>query len=368
MTDNTISARSNSNSSKVILLVGAGISVPANIPAMRGMYKAFQNRAYSNITPEEKSICRFITEKLGVAEDLEEFLITTNAIEELKYSSLETLVEQAVSNRKGTKNLLKFKQQLNARTRGIGALQKRIMNFMSETCFRFDRDKAFSILGNFVEAVSKQGYPIYSTNYDAVLEEVALEREIPIEDNFPVKGRRLLWSRDIHFPLGGALTLIKMHGSVTWYVDKDGNVEKMNSNTNINLAGKDVKRRVIFPTRFKDIYGQHFFALYHHFLFAVSNAEVLIIIGHSLRDEYIRAAIIERARKPDFHIVIINPDLPSKLQDELQAARSGKNSIVTHIPLKFEDLSGELSKILLTSSPSQIGKECATIVQLRKSK
>lgn len=262
----------------------------------------------------------------------------------------------------------KYQRELNERIKDMSAVRKRILDFMSKTCFRFDRDKACNIFGNFVDAISQKGYPVYSTNYDAVLEHVAMERKIIIEDNFPIQGQRYLWNPNVHFPLGEALTLIKLHGSVTWYADEDGSVEKIYSDTNINPVGKDVERLVIFPTRFKDIYDRHFFALYYHFLFALSRAQVLIIIGHSLRDDYIRAAIIEKARNEEFQIVIVDSVFPNELPIEFRPARLGTTGKVTHVPFKFEEFSDELASLLLNSTPPELADACASIVRYRTSK
>lgn len=356
------------DTSEVVFLVGAGISIPTGIPAMQGMYRTFLNKAKSEITPDEEKTCRFFTENLGVAEDLEEFLLAANAIADFKSSSLAPFLEKTLSYKKNTRLVRDYQIRLNKRIKDVVAVRKRILDFMSKTCFRFDRDKALDIFGNFVDAISKQGCPVYSTNYDFILEHVARELKIAIEDNFPQHGQRLLWNKNIHFPLGEALTLIKLHGSVTWYADEDGEIEKIYADTAINPAGKDVDRLVIFPTRFKDIYDQHFFALYRHFLSALSSARVLVVLGHSLRDDYLRAGIIERYRKQKFQIVVVDPAFPKVLPLELRPARLGTPGDVTHVPFQFEEFSDELANLILNSSPSDLARECATIVHHRKSK
>lgn len=359
---------SNTDTSEVVFLTGAGVSIPVGIPAMKEMYTAFLNRAKSMITEEEKKSCYFLTQKLGVSEDLEEFLLALNNICDFGSSCLAPFVERTISERKGTTRLRYYQQRLNGRIRNANVTRDRILNFMSETCFRFNRQKACNIFGNFVDAISQKGYPVYSTNYDPAFEHVATERDIDIEDNFSKQGQRRLWNPGIHFPLGNALTLIQLHGAVTWYADKDGVIEKIPSHTAINLAGKDVSRLVIFPTRFKDIYDQHFFALYCHFLSALSYARVLFIIGHSLRDEYIKAAIIERHRKGKFQIIIVDPILPEELPRELKPARLGTTGDVTHVPFVFEEFADELANLILNSSPSDLARECAKIVHQRNSR
>lgn len=363
-----MSSDDKTETSEVVFLIGGGVSIPVGIPAMKGMYEAFLNRARSGITDDEKKSCYFLTQKLGVSEDLEEFLLALNSVCGFRSSCLAPFVERTLSERKGTIRLRGYQQRLSGRIQNANVIRERILNFMSETCFRFDRQKACDIFGNFVDAISKKGYPVYSTNYDSAFEHVATERDITIEDNFPQKGQRRLWNPGIHFSLGDALTLIQLHGAVTWYADKKGVIEKIPYRTDINPDGKDVNRLVIFPTRFKDIYDQHFFALYCHFLSALSAARVLFVVGHSLRDEYIKAAIIERHRKGNFQIVIVGPILPEGLPGELKPARLGTTGDVTYVPFVFEEFADELANLILSSSPSDLALECAKIVHQRKSK
>lgn len=368
MTEVLMNPDSKTDTPEVVFLIGAGVSIPIGIPAMQGMYEAFLSKARSGITDDEKKSCYFLTQKLGVSEDLEEFLLALNSVCGFRSSCLAPFVERTLSERKGTTRLRDYQQRLNDRIQNANVIRERILKFMSETCFRFDRQKACEIFSNFVDAISKKGYPVYSTNYDSAFEYVATERDITIEDNFPKKGQRRLWNPGIHFSLGDALTLIQLHGAVTWYADKEGVIEKILYHTDINPDGKDVNRLVIFPTRFKDIYDQHFFALYCHFLSALSAARVLFVVGHSLRDEYVKAAIIERYRKGKFHIVIVGPTLPEGLPAELRPARLGTPGDVTYVPFVFEEFSDELANLILNSSPSDLARECAKIVHQRKSK
>jgi hypothetical protein len=354
--------------SQIVVLVGAGVSIPIGIPAMRGIYSAFLNKTKSDITSAEKRTCEFLTKELGVEKDLEEFLLAANAVAEFESSSLAPFVEKAISARKTAGRLREYHDRLNTRIKDVLAVRTRILDFMSKTCFRFDRAKACDIFGGFVDAVSQKGCPIYSTNYDFALEHVAIERQIAIEDNFREQGQRQLWDRDIRFSTGNVLTLIKLHGSVTWYAADDGTVEKIYNDTSINPVGRDITRLVIFPTRFKDIYDQHFFALYSHFLSALSDAKVLVIIGHSLRDGYLRAGIIERFRKGDFQLIVIDPVFPDELPSELRAARLGSSGRVTHVPYKFEEFSDDLASIIINSTPSSLAQRCADIVHFRKSR
>ena len=353
---------------KFAILIGAGVSIPIGIPAMRGIYTDFLKPSKSGITPTERRTCDLLVRRLNVPPDLEEFLLAANAIVDFKGSSLSSLVEKCVSTRQSGTRIQTYRNRLNEKTANVLATRTRILKYLSETCFRFNRDKACRAFNPFVQSVADIGCPIFSTNYDYALEHVAIEAGIAIEDNFRRVGPRQIWNPDIHFPTGNALTLIKLHGSVTWYADDTGEIERIPHDTSINAVGRDVDQLIIFPTRFKDIYEQHFFALYSHFLSVLSRAEVLIIAGHSLRDDYLRAAIIEQFRKKALSLIVIDPKFPPDLISEITPARIGQSGRVTHIPYKFEDFSNDLAHIMTNHPPEEIPSRCAEIVHFVKSR
>ena len=354
--------KTNKQSPEVIFLIGAGISVPLGIPAMQGIFKAFMDKKKSKITDKEKKICKMFTEELGVSEDLEDFLLEANRIIESKDSSLTRLMEKSISPRRSGSRVRDYTATLNDHIKDVRAVRKKILKFMADTCFKFDRISALNLLYRFVQVVASEGYPIFTTNYDFALEDVANEKGISVQDNFVRKGQRHIWNRDIDFPTGNALTIIKLHGSVTWYVDKAGVIERINYDTNKNTAGHEIERMVIFPTRFKDICEQHFFALYSHFLSALATARCLVIIGHSLRDDYLKSAIIERRRKGEFHVVLIDPNLPIGLPREMKPAPRDQLKRIVHVPFLFETFSNDFTDIITNPAPLEVAKKCADIV------
>lgn len=351
---------------QVVFLFGAGISIPVGVPAMQGMFTGFLDKSKSGITPADKRICSFLVDDLGVAKDLEEFLLAANSITDYSVSALHKLVERSVSSRGDSKAIREFRQRLNKHAADVAGVKERILSYMARTCFQFDRDKAVSLFTPAVSAISNRAYPVYTTNYDFALEYVAEQAGITLHDNFLLKGQRYLWNPSIDFPLGDGLTIVKLHGSVTWYSDGDGAIEKLYHHTDINTVGRNVGRLVIAPTRFKDIYEQHFFALYSHFLAAIADARVLVIAGHSLRDDYLRAAIVERCRKGDFNLVVISPSFPELLAKELRPERVGKAGLVTHIPARFEDFADDLAAIVRDATPSDLAAACADVIHQQR--
>ena len=349
------------HSDEVMILLGAGASQSLGIPAMGGMFDEFEKYARSK-RKEDFRVCELFTEDLGVPRDLEEFLLAANAAIEFPDRSLFELVGKVVAPRAGEK-LKTYESRTRAEILKIEHTRNSILNFMSNKCFRFDRNLAVEQLTGLVKVVSKKGYPIFTTNYDFSVEHVAEENAVHLNDNFQERNRRLLWDPNISFSNASGLTLVKLHGSVTWYLDKNKQIEKLDTPTSINRAGERVERLVVFPTRFKDIYDQSFFALYSKFLSALSSAKCLIVVGHSLRDEYLRAAIIERYRKGDFKILVIDPIWPNTLPVDLKPARKGSSGSLTHVAQNFEDFSDELAHVLAVSKPESVPEECVGVVR-----
>jgi len=350
-----------SNSNDVMFLFGAGISIPIGIPAMEGTYNAYINSTRPKLSAKHKKICDLFTKEMGVSKDLEEFLLAANNIIDFQDSKLNRFVEKNISRSKSSLKISDFNKNLKVNIIDIIEVRNGILDFLSNTCFKFDREECIKINLGFVETLSKLGHPVYSTNYDYAFEHVAIEKGIKIIDNFIKTGQRNLWNENVDFEEVNGFKLIKLHGSVTWYSDNQGNIEKIYYNTNLNPQGDEVEKIVIVPTRFKDIYSQHFFALYSRFLNSLTQSKVIIIAGHSLRDDYLRAGIIERNRKGNFQIIIIDPNYPDIVKNELPPVRQGTVGRIIHLPYKWEEFSDELSFILLNSTPAQIASNCIKI-------
>lgn len=350
----------------IVLLMGAGASVALGVPTMKGFSARFLDARVSGLTPKEKRTYNLLTAELGVDNDLEMLLLAANAMLGSQETSLMRLIEKTITPRPTARTRQGFRQRFTDRLSDIEAVRDRALNFMADLCFQFDRDKAVQMFGDLVPALSDRGYPVYTTNYDFALEHTADQLSVRLSDNFISKGHRWLWDPRMQFETANALALIKLHGSATWYIDDSGEIEKLLTPTERNTAGKRVRRLAIFPTRFKDINDQHFFSLYSHFLSALEGARCLVVVGHSLRDEYLSAAILHRLGRGDFSVIVVDPTFPGAVKRVCRPAPQGRSGPVTHVPLRLEAFADDLAALLRTTAPESLAAECAQVARLSK--
>ncbi len=341
--------------SKVVLLTGAGASITLGVPEMRQFYRQFLRPSESAISSEEKALCKFLGEKLRVSEDLEELLLAIERLTSSRDGPSLHLAEFCVSQQRVSSRRKAFRLKYVERVKQLLMLRERMLEFLAKKCFQFDRQAAFALLQGVVQAASEKCYPVFTTNYDFAFEHVAEELGVQRFDNFVSRHGRQFWNENVEFNWNAkGLHLVKLHGSVTWYQDDSGQIEKIKHLTTLNPAGKEITRLIVFPTRFKDIYSPYYFSLYWYFLSALDSADVLVLIGHSLRDEYLRAGIIERFRRGSFALVVVDPNVPTALLKEMQPHGPVPADRVTHVPLKFEEFAHDLSRILMGAEPSDI--------------
>ena len=348
---------------RVVFLVGAGASVKFGIPHMAGMVQEYMTPGAAS-----PSLIETLNELLevGVKSDLEEILLAIQTILELPTTPLYDSIFQAVEgplDREGST----AKQSFEERQERIERLLEHILGWISNTCLKFSRPSAMAVWGNLVKAISERGSTVFTTNYDFAIEVVARLRELTVVDNFTVKpGRpnRMFWDESLRSFDSDGLRIVKLHGSVNWYeTEEGGEIERLDLAALTNQEGQDVSRVQIFPTRFKDIYDSHFFTLYKRFLRELDEADVLVVIGHSLRDDYIRAAIRERFRSPEFTLVYIGPSMPDLADFRLTEQQARQ---IKHVGTKFEDISDSVAYVLEKYGAQQLGLILGKLVTAEK--
>lgn len=299
--------------SRVMFLVGAGGSIPVKIPGMVGFAEEYAEYAQGR---REGEALRELRE-FGVPPDLEEILQALNTALEFSNQPTNKLVESIISpyasKKAPTDKLREYRSELRTRFREWERLRTSLLKWIRERCLNYDRPTASRIYGTLLSMLAESGYPLFTTNYDPMFHYVSRASGLTLSDNFlPDREGRFFWDPDLNgFHQTNAVRLVHIHGSINWHQFPDGKIERLRSISPKSEEGIPLQEILIFPTRFKDIYDQPFFPLYSGFTRSLEHAEVLYIIGHSLRDEYLLAVIREQLEDGTLLVVIIDPKLPA---------------------------------------------------------
>ena len=177
----------------------------------------------------------------------------------------------------------------------MDALQLAARNHMFET-IRVDPgnfegyDKAFSMLRKFA---GDEQMTVITTNYDMLVEEYCSKHDIKVADGFTRRQNSLrgAWSSQIDAD-GYHVKLVKLHGSLNWHKDKDGEILCENA----VVAHDHAQDVLVAPTPDKqDGTDAPFYELHGRFKEILVHLDLLVVIGFSFRDEKIREAVKEQA-------------------------------------------------------------------------
>lgn len=337
--------------SDIMFLTGAGASMPTGIPGMAGMASEFEEHVGGDNSLEDSYNLLL---EFGASKDVEEILELANDVVAFPDSKLYQLVRQTVAPQGGKKKLRKLRSRLLENVGDTERLREELLDWITAVCLDFDRPTAEHIYSDIVHLAAEENLPVFTTNYDAVLDHVARDIDIPIVDNF-VEGRhgRQFWDETLSSFHGEGLKLVKIHGSIEWHATEKGVIEKLHEPAPRNREGKDLTQLLIFPTRFKDIYQQNYFPLYTAFTRTLGNASTLIVIGHSLRDAYLLAAIRERLRDRSFKLVFVGPEFRAE-EDLTRPVRGPTERRVTHVNRKVQDVYPLLLQAVKEIPPDRI--------------
>jgi len=320
--------------SDIVVLTGAGASIPVGIPGMAGMAKEFRQGLSNNSEIYEGYE---IIRDLKISEDIEDILQIVNFLVEFPKHTVNAFVENCIAPRGGEGNLSSYRDRRDSDVQKISKLREELLRYITTKCLRYNRKKAKIIYQKLVKKLAENDIPVYTTNYDAVFNHAAHLNNIPVIDNFVAdKFGREYWDTSLNAFYNEGFKLIKIHGSIQWHATKDGRIEKISQPATVNQEGEELQQLLIFPTRFKDIYTQNYFPLYSSFTRTLGQSKLLIVIGHSLRDEYLLAAIRDRLRDKNFRLVVIAPDFP--MRKKLIVGNGQIRDRILHISNSIEDV------------------------------
>lgn len=152
---------------------------------------------------------------------------------------------------------------------------------------------------------------IITTNYDRVIEHVLAYSGIDYSDGF--SGKKLSIFNEHYFPTEGIVNLIKVHGSLNWFL-LDGEIRYLDKN-------EIYEPQIICPGRnkFLEAYSSPYRELIQKSDAYINEAMSFLVVGFGFNDEHLTPKIIPRLKKGT-PIIVITKTISESCFKELEHA------------------------------------------------
>lgn len=296
---------------EIIVLIGAGCSMDAGIPASREMIEKLENlldtsewRKYKDFYYLIKSAILYsdgIKGKYTNDFDIERLAIVLGELEKKDNCILYPFI--------GSWNP-KLIETAGHEFKIIGEFKRKILKQLREWV-SLENDNRAKYYKNFFDFQSEYNYSlrIFSLNYDLCLER-SKPQDKDLERGFDPETRIWDWRRfDPREDYQPSIYLHKIHGSINWKREVErGNIlrEVDNNPSEPDLIfGTDIKLQYIDP---------YLFYTYEFRRYSLE-AEIILTIGYSFRDEHINK-IIEQSlqRRADRKVIVVSPSAKEVIQ------------------------------------------------------
>ena len=329
----------------LLLFLGSGASANFGLPTMRMLVDSIQKEIEKG-TQEKVSlftnIRKFSIKEYGYV-DIEIVFtilkdISENKVKSLGYTSnfLFNLANSSFDrNEYLGKNQELAKTLLNDIKRIIRKKLK--LNETKETNIKKTYTSLFTLLAKKLNWIhdSNNHCSIYTTNYDKVIESYFLDDEKELAD-FWEKERGLEYLRIDNMDTDRLYyKLIKLHGSLDWFLRSDGKIVKLESFKKRH-GGKNIENEMmIFPIQQKDLYLSPWYDLFRAFKQSLRKNKNWLVIGYSFNDEYIKNIFIQEFQfNKNVNFIIVSPhieEIKNKFSD------TKKFEKIKFLELKFEE-------------------------------
>ena len=283
-----------------MFLLGAGFSAPFGVPTMRPFLSSFREVAEQKYSDLFGTLAEHIS-KLPDDGDIEALLTSLNSAEKLS--------DGLPPGMEVTSALAKWERESSV-------LKAHLISYIIERCERFDRVQASQVLTPLILAFSKSqvvgDVHLFTTNYDRVVEHACEVGDVNYSDGFGQSKLAAQWER----AFGEKIRLCKLHGSVTYYIDRQSGGEPVfwrldrgyplpSPDFRLTREGRVLEPLMVLPTLEKEALGDPYGHLNHLFVDTMAHAKVVVAIGTSLRDRHLVSAISYSSG----HIVLLVVDV-----------------------------------------------------------
>ena len=318
-----------------VFFFGAGASAPFGIPTMQGMVKEFEK----TLQPETKSgerrlydeVCEFLNATLGRPTDLEAVFSVVESImnwspDRMGVAALYHATKFARS-RQGFEGIGVPSPPSSDEVRIASSLEADFERFVQHSCQLKEgvSEKIDSVYQNFFTQMSGPAsaenggpdgrhpfgnWPMFTTNYDAILEHYWLDIvQVPLNTGFDFNPVARMEVSNPEALRGGGLRLFKLHGSITWLLDDHWGLteqrvppEEMKTFTGRKFRGPGM----LYPIEEKELYVEPYETMYLMLNRELAQRPRWIAIGYSFGDRIIRG-IFERNSRAETRLVLVHP-------------------------------------------------------------
>lgn len=336
---------SNKHRSQLVFLLGAGCSVPANIPAMIPFTNEFANHLINN----NDGVLIDNYEKIKKA--------YANYLDESQEFNLEHLYEILnYINRPEERNSVysSTKDGFPPKSRITEILEYELKKYIQFRCI-IDKPHRIDYLKpllNFKELTNT--LDIVSLNYDTCIETLCNVQGAKWTDGFSGDGAESEWNlSDLNQTTIEHLLirLLKIHGSVTWQEVQPGIYKRTLTKSvrqgpwNLGMARTLTQESaMIYPGIGKQIMAGIYIPLFARFQELLSNTDLCIAIGYAFGDKHIQDIFFNAMRSnPRLKIVIVNPRAKSVAEYFLSNAET---ALQQHRVFTVDSEKGRVDKAL----------------------
>lgn len=306
----------NTDSTKVLLFSGAGLSAPLGLPTTNGFKDI--------ISSGNSGLLDFLKYHLGTNydEDIEAIL---SSVEEL--NSTNNLIYKYIVKGSGKIHLSETKRYIDALRSESISYTNNLKKFVHRLLGTPDLTKCESLYSNIFKeirtVIPNAAISFFTANYDITFEDSIgqnekLKKDLQInsiDDGFSYLGVGLIFepTRKYHWE-PSILEYKKIHGSLGWTYDSRGRTTK-------SLASNTPDDPDSVPILYPGFKGypdkEPFLSLHRQFLERLIDAKYVIFMGFAFRDIYINSLIdMAMTFNPDLKIFCYNPSEIDKLPPE----------------------------------------------------
>lgn len=259
----------------LLILIGAGTSVELGVPTMSGLAEEFV--AHADQWKVEPELVRSL---LGDTNDIEHLI---------------ERIDQICTARESLESIGQDPDMLNR----ADTVRAEVEWFVQHAVERIVPREAQLLWGPILGASSNVELTIASTNYDRAIELAANAEGVTIDDGYTSFGAGETASWRGFSDEADAIRVVKMHGSTDWYLEpRHGEPRKLRhpmplfGRASLRLpTGIELGSALILPSREKLLTRQPYPRLSQAFLNATDSCDLAVVVGSSLRDHHLYAAV-----------------------------------------------------------------------------